>query len=418
MSSESTLQHVGATDDTPHISPGPLDDEPQASERPVVGRRPNRSLRWLEPFAAPTVFAAILLPIYGFWLGGRYLSAGGRAFDLNANAPVLLITLGVMFCLISGHFDLSVVSLSGLVAILVIGLRVREGLPFLLVLALAIALGLAGGFANGLLVGRFGLNSFIATLPTSGIFLGLAIAYSKGASILASQGDTPAPTWFSGPKSIFNFNHKAPWLVVIVLGAAALAAGIVVIRERTAEMRSAIGAIAIGLLTLVAGGFVWILRGKASWPIVALIVATLMAWAVLRYTVYGRSAAATGANEAAARLAGVSVQRTVVVSYMISGLCASIAGILTAASLGSADPGVTNAYLLPAYAAAFLSTVLFSQGRFHPWGAVIGGFAVVEVSQGLVIGGVDYQWTTFVNGIALLFAIAISTLVARKSLPR
>jgi ribose/xylose/arabinose/galactoside ABC-type transport system permease subunit len=416
LSNETTIQQLSARDDALHTSTD-VSADPNAIQ-PQQTSTTSRSLGWLEPLAAPAVFALILGPIYGFWLGGHYLSSAGRAFDLNANAPVLIITLGVMFCLIAGHFDLSVVSLAGLVAVLIIGLRAQDGLPFALVLVLGIAVGLCGGAINGFLVGRFGLNSFIATLPTSGIYLGIAIAYSKGASILARQGKNPTPDWFSGPNSIFNFNHKAPSIVVVLLGVASLAAGIAVIRERTADLRPFVGRIAIAGLAIVIGGAVWALRDKASWPIDILIAMTLIAWVVLRYTVFGRSAAAVGANEAAARLAGVSVQRTVVVSYMISGLCAAIAGILTAAALGSADPGVANAYLLPAYAAAFLSTVMFSQGRFHPWGAVLGGFAVVEVSQGLVIGGVDYQWTTFINGVALLFAIAISTIVGRKSLPR
>ena len=282
-------------------------------------------------------------------------------------------------------------------------------------LILVLLLGLGGGALNGLLVGRFHLNSFIATLPTSGVFLGIATAYTGGSSLQAGQGNTPVPAWFTGPTSLNDFSHKAPEAAIYVLAVLVIAAGASVVRERVDASRKRLRLAAFLGVVVVVALCARALRSNANWPVLLLVALTLATWWVFRYTVYGRSATAAGSNPSAARLAGVNVERTVVVSYMVSGLFAAIAGILTAGTLGSADPTVTNAYLLPAYAAAFLSTVLFTEGRFHPWGAVIGGYAVVEISQGLVTGGVPFEWTEFLYGTALLIAVSISTLVRRKS---
>jgi ribose/xylose/arabinose/galactoside ABC-type transport system permease subunit len=392
--------------------PGPAERKPATPGTRLASRR---SGRWFELVAAPVVFALILGPIYGTWLGHSFLSASDRVFDLNANAAILVIALGVIYCLICGHFDLSATAVACLAAILTIGLRVRDGLPFWLVIILVLLVGLTAGTVNGLLVGRFHLNSFIATLPTSGVILGIATAYTSGSSLLAGQGRTPVPAWFTGPTSLSNFSHKAPGVAVYVLAALTVAAGVSVIREHVDPARKHLRWCALLGVIAVAALCAWALQGNANWPVLLLVALTLATWWVFRYTVYGRSAMAAGSNPSAARLAGVNVERTVTVSYMTSGLFAAIAGILTAGTLGSADPSVTDSYLLPAYAAAFLSTVLFSEGRFHPWGTVIGGFAVVEISQGLVTGGVPYEWTEFFNGAALLIAVSISTLVRRNA---
>jgi ribose/xylose/arabinose/galactoside ABC-type transport system permease subunit len=401
--------------DTSTMTDSSVERRPDNGIRGKVSQiKATRSLRWFELLAAPIVFAIILGPVYGAWLGSDFLSASSRVFDLNANAEILVIALGVLFCLVSGHFDLSAVALSGLVAILTIGLRVRQELPFPLVLVIALAVGLVGGFVNGVLVGRFNLNSFIATLPTSGIFTGIATAYSGGSSLLAAQGRHPVPTWFTGPTSFSSFSHKAPEVAIYVLAVLVVLAGVSVVRERIPAARYSMRIAATLCFVIVVALCAWALRGNASWPVLILIALTLITWAIMRYTVFGRSAMATGSNPSAARLAGIRVERTIITSYTLSGLFAAIAGIMTAATLGSADPGVTDSYLLPAYAAVFLSTVLFTEGRFHPWGTVIGGFAVVEISQGLVTGGVAFKWTEFFNGTALLIAVSISTLIRRR----
>jgi ribose/xylose/arabinose/galactoside ABC-type transport system permease subunit len=153
-----------------------------------------------------------------------------------------------------------------------------------------------------------------------------------------------------------------------------------------------------------------------SWTIVILLGVALGVWALLRLTRFGRQLYATGGNPVAAMLAGIKVNRITTLAFVASGFFASLAGIILAADQGTAVPGIADGYLLPAYAAAFLSTVILSNGRFHMWGTITGGLAVVYISQGLVTGGVSYTWTDLINGLVLIVAVAMSTTLRRRLL--
>ena len=87
--------------------------------------------------------------------------------------------------------------------------------------------------------------------------------------------------------------------------------------------------------------------------------------------------------------------------------------MLLAAGQGSAPVDAAAGFLLPAFAAAFLSTVVFSNGQFTVWGTLIGGTFLVWVSQGLIIGGLPFTWTNVVNGAVLIAAVAVSTVLRR-----
>jgi ribose/xylose/arabinose/galactoside ABC-type transport system permease subunit len=100
-------------------------------------------------------------------------------------------------------------------------------------------------------------------------------------------------------------------------------------------------------------------------------------------------------------------------AFVLSGLLSATAGIVLAAIQGSASPDIGAGFLLPAFAAAFLATVLLSNGRFHVWGTIIGGVFLIWVSQGLVIGGVPFTWTGVINGVVLVAAVSLSTALRR-----
>jgi ribose/xylose/arabinose/galactoside ABC-type transport system permease subunit len=385
---------------------------PGSASQPVAKSR-FKKLAWLESIATPFVFAVILGPVYGAWLGGGFWDANGRVFDFYSSAPTLIIALGITFCLLAGHFDLSVASLSGLVAVLTVGLRVKQGMPFVLVLVLMLLLGAGAGLINGLVVSRLRINAFIVTLATGGMVAGLATAYTGGTSIVALSGKTPVPNWFSGTTSVSSFTRKAPMGVVIIVVVLATIECLTIVLERTNGRPGRIRAGASILVGLGGAVLGYELYGNAGYvEMVVLLLATVV-WATLRYTIFGRAVIASGANATAARLAGVRVDGAVTMSFVLSGLFAAVSGLVVAGSLGSVQAGLSDSLLVPSYAAVFLSTVLFSSGRFHPWGTILGGFAIVEISQGLVIGGVHFTWVGFFNGLALFIAVTVSTFVRR-----
>ncbi len=368
--------------------------------------------------ATLVAFLVIIFGVYGAWLGQKFLNDTALSFDIYQNVPVLLISVGVMIALVSGQFDLSAGSLATLSVFLTVGLTVKQQLPMELVIPIVLLIGVAAGLFNAFLVNGLRLNPFIATLGTGGVFVGLYTLYANGTEISFSQ--TPAgeqaSKWFSGTSGLGSFQQKASGAVVwILLALVILAAWSVVSLQFRHVDKWKLRIVAGTIAALVVGGLVWSgIVAYFSWTIVILLSVALGNWVLLRLTRFGRQLYATGGNPVAARLAGIKVNRMTTLAFVASGFFASLAGIILAADQGTAVPGIADGYLLPAYAAAFLSTVILSNGRFHIWGTIVGGLAVVYISQGLVTGGVSYTWTDLINGLVLIVAVAMSTSLRRR----
>jgi ribose/xylose/arabinose/galactoside ABC-type transport system permease subunit len=359
---------------------------------------------------------SLLFLVFTIWLGGRFANVGSRVLDIWTNAPVILLALAEIVTLRSGQFDLSISGNTTLTAFLTIGLVVNQGLPLWAAIVAALAAGALVGAVNSVLVSIFGINAFIATLATNGACLGLADVYSGGSAVAAST-DNPLPQWFT---TFGSFTGKCPawllWTVVVLIvlcGALSLRAARPARIQRWAWEFVTVGCLAAGLAVavLVFNLPEWI--RQTSWVIALLLLVALALWVLLEYTPFGRNLTATGANREAARLAGVPTRRVEMIAFPLSGLLSAIAGTVLAAQVGSAQPDLGSSLLLPAFAAGFLSTVLFSRGQFNVWGAVVGGVFLVWVNQALLAGGVAFTWNQVVNGAVLIVAVGFSSTLAK-----
>jgi ribose/xylose/arabinose/galactoside ABC-type transport system permease subunit len=373
--------------------------------------------------ATPVGFLVILIGIFGPWLGSTFLSTSNRVFDIYQNVPPLLLAIGIVVALSAGQFDLSAGSMATLSAFLTVGLTTQQGWSLAAVIPLALAAGVLSGLVNGLLVVGLRINAFIATLGTGAVLTGISELYSGGQTISFSvrPATVKAVSWFTGTHGFGSFQAKPPvvlsWIVIaIMLWCAWSAARLHWLNARRAALRDGLlvaAVLAAAVLFQVAG-----VTAELNWTILLLIVAASVIWVVLRQTALGRSIYATGGNAVAARLAGIRTGRLMISAFVASGLFAALAGIVLSADQGTAVPQIADGYLLPAYAAAFLSTVILSSGRFHIWGTVAGGLAVVWVAQGLVIGGLPFTWTDLINGAVLIIAVSLSTTLRRMLVRR
>src|ERR1051325_8062988 len=113
---------------------------------------------------------------------------------------------------------------------------------------------------------------------------------------------------------------------------------------------------------------------------------------------------ATGANRTAAKLSGIRTGRARVTAFLFSGVLAAFGGILVPAQVGAADASSGPAYLLPAYAAAFLGATAIRPGFFNVWGTLIAIFLVAIRITGLQLKGAETWVTPIFNGSVLLLA--------------
>lgn len=392
-----------------------MEPDGDSDTTPNLSRAPLRELF----SSSATVFAfLVVFAIYGLWLGTDFLDVGARMFDASRSAPQLIMSAGLVVCLACHQFDLSVAAISTLSVFLTIGLYVKSDLPMGVAIAVALLAGGIAGLVNGVLVTKVGLNAFIATLGTGGIYGGLTVVYSSGQVIGPSPATRMLPSWFSGPGSMGDFQNKVPaavgWafvLVVVLAAAISLDQRFVTDPAKRSRQRALIGvAVAVTVIAVAWTGLV----GEMAWPVVAMLSVATVLWVLLKYTNVGRSMYAIGGNPKAASFAGIRTDAITILVFVISGVVAAFAGVFLASVQGSAVPGIAEPLLLPAYAAVFLSTVLISRGRFHVWGTVTGGLFLVFVSSGLIEGGVKFTWTQVINGVVLVATVSLSTLLRKK----
>src|ERR1700689_1289096 len=279
-------------------------------------------------------------------------AARPNLINLLGNQSVTgLVAVAMVIPLVSGYFDLSVAAIAGLTNVACAAAMVNYNLSPAVAIIVAIAVGLLAGAVNAFLVAGLKLNGFIATLGTYTFLGGLLELYTNGTSIFG------IPAGFGNWGSLFWFEIPRPfWLLIAV---------------------------------------------------------AVVIWYALLHTPGGRQLEAIGSNESAARLVGISVDRLVAVSFLGSALVASIAGVLLTSRQGGADPTVATDYLFPALAAVFLGATTIRPGRYNVWGTVIGLFTLAVAINGFTFMGAQAWVTQVFDGLALVLAVAVSTLMRR-----
>lgn len=269
-----------------------------------------------------------------------------------AGASIAIVAVGATFVLIAGQIDLSIGStivLSGVVGIDVITRLVNAGLGEPVAVAagalVVLLVGSLVGLANGLLVTRLRIPSFIVTLGMLGIALGIAQLISVG------------PLSQQVPRS----------------------------------MNEQIG------------------RGSLfgiPYPVVIAAAVAIVGWIVLSQTRFGLACYAAGSNKEAARRAGLPVNRLIITVFMVMGICAGIGAFIDMARFTTVNvAGYTNTALAAISAVIIGGTSLFG-GRGSITGTIVGVSIPVVLLSGLVILGVDPFWQNIVIGAMLILAVA------------
>ena len=328
----------------PALAPSPEPDTTEAEARPS---RSGRLARWLSfrNISALYIFVAMFI-VFSIWVPDTFLRWDTWRAMLDSQAPTAVLAIGVVIAVSAGAFDLAAGAELGFGAIFVSWLMVDEGVPVVLAIVLALVAGGVIGLTSGFLVTRARIDSFIATLGVSSLLLALIAWVSSGQQILG------LPKGFQDIGNGRLFGLTLP--VYIALG-------------------------------------------------VALIV-----WYVLERTPVGRRVYATGGNIEAARLAGVRVSRVVVGALVAAGVVAGLAGVMLSTTLGTGDPSVGPAYLLPAFSAAFLGSTQFRGGRFNVWGTIVAVVVLATGVKGLQLAGAPIWIPDLFNGAALLLAVGLA----------
>jgi ribose transport system permease protein len=308
----------------------------------------------LERFGVLFIFIAIL--IYFSIQSSTFSSSQNFQNIASAQSVTAVLALALLFPLITGNFDLSTGSIAIASSILVAKLQHSSGWELLPACGFAIGVALVIGLANGLVITKLGVNSFIATLASSTILGGFIQLYSNNETI--SEG-------FSRKLGEFGINT---WL-------------------------------GIPLLALV-----------------AIVFSVIIAY-VQTQTPYGRKLTAVGSNQAAAELVGIRVNRLVLSTFLISALLSALAGIMLLAQTNSANPATNGiAVLVPALAAVYLGAAVFFPGVFNVPGMIVGLLLVACLVSGLTLTGTEPWILPVCQGGALIVAVGASAQFRKQRL--
>jgi ribose transport system permease protein len=147
--------------------------------------------------------------------------------------------------------------------------------------------------------------------------------------------------------------------------------------------------------------------------VIIFVVIALLAWLVLERTYVGRQLYAVGGNPEAARLAGIRINRRIVLAYVVSGACAAVVGIIEASRLTSGTADSVTGWELIAIASAVIGGVSLVGGQGRIIGVVAGAALLVVLRDGLVAINVNAYYQSMVVGVVLLVAIVVDRLRVR-----
>ncbi len=332
------------------------------------------------------------------------------------NSYIVIMALGMLLIIVTGHIDLSVGSVCGFIGALAAVMMVKWGVPFPIAAILCLLVGGLIGALQGFWVAYFNIPSFIVTLAGMLVFKGLMLA------VLGGQSVGPFPVVFQKLSSgfipeIFGTTAGGVYLTSLIIGV--LLAAFMIWQNVKSRQRHIAHEVETepfslfvikNILFFAAIAYLSLLISMhRGLPNVLIIMAVLIAaYAFLtNRTVIGRQIYAVGGNRHAAKLSGVKTERLTFLAFVNMGVLAALAGLVFAARLNTATPKAGIGFELDVIAACFIGGASAYGGVGRVTGAVIGALIMGVMNNGMSILGIGIDYQQVIKGIVLLGAVCI-----------
>lgn len=299
----------------------------------------------------------VLIPLLLIWLvtyfaNHSFFSVTNMVSLFRTVSITLLGVIGATFVFSCGMLDLSAGSLYGLGGMITAICMKDYGVPVPVAILLALLVGAAFGMLNGVIVNTLDIPAFIATLGTSYIARGVVSVISLGKA-------------YTGFPDSFN----------------------------------ALGG--LGLLGI-------------PWSVYIALVFAVLAAFILKYTIYGRSLLAVGGNAETARTCGINIRRVRNIAFVVMGVMCSMAGVLSAARLETAQATAGTGWEMTVVAAAIIGGVSMYGGSASVLGAAIGTAIMETLTISMTMLKVNPYWQRIVVGIVIVLAVWMDTYQRKK----
>ena len=303
------------------------------------------------------VVIPIIIAVIIFAANNPTFLAPDNIVSILRNMSFVFITaIGMTYLITSGAFDLSVGPVYAFAGVFAATLMQNDVHVVLSILIATVFTGVFFGSMNGFFVVKIGVPPMLATLATMNIARGIVTGVQKGNPVY------PLPPGFTalGQGSFFKGSaFELPYVVAIALG--------------------------LGIIAVFA----------------------------LKYTVYGRMICAVGGNKETSRHAGIPTQLVQFSVFILISLLASLAGILTAARLDSAQPGVGTGYEMQTIASVVIGGTSLAGGVGTVVGTFLGALFMSTISNGMTLIRISPFWQQFVLGLVLFVACSLDFVRSR-----
>lgn len=305
------------------------------------------------PVAAPMIVLFLSMAVFSMIVGKRFLHPFNLSLVLQQVTIIGTIGIAQTLIILTAGIDLSVGAIMVLSSVVMGHMGVEFGLHPSMAIFLGVVAGAACGGINGLLITRFKLPPFIATLGTWSIFWALNLWYSKSETI-GSQ----------------TLNASAPFL------------------KWTGNSFDFLGA-------------------RLTYGSIIMVLIFALVWYALNHTAWGKHVYATGDDPESAELVGISTKRILMSVYVIAGIICSLGAWILIGRIGSVTPIAGQTSNLDSITAVVIGGTSLFGGRGSVLGTLIGALIVGVFRNGLALSGVDVLWQEFTVGLLIIVAVAI-----------
>lgn len=264
-----------------------------------------------------------------------------------------ILSLGMVFVMTAGGIDLSIGSMLALAGSIVGVILTADPLKIPIACILAVIACVIFGFVNGVLVARFNMFPFVVTLSTQLVIRGLAYIVTGGYSLTLSS----KPFRQIGGGKLFD---------------------------------------------------------AVPYPVLVFAFLSIIAYILMHKTKFGRYVYAVGGNINAATASGVSVFWTRVYTFVISGFCAGVAGVILASRISAGQPNVGSGYETDAIAACVIGGTSFAGGIATIPGTVIGILIIGVIYNGMNLLQINTYWQTIAKGLLIIGAVMLDSAMNKR----
>jgi putative multiple sugar transport system permease protein len=369
----------------------------------------------------------VIFVIFSFATDGMFISSRNMSNLFNQMGYIAVLAIGMTLVIVIRHIDLSVGFLAGFLGAVAAIALTQWGFPVWLVIPMVMVFGIGAGLITGLMVAKFGIPAFVATLAGWLIYRGalLQVTLKTGTIIIPNPAFNAIGNGYIPDLPLPNFLpelHKVTMLIGVV-AAILMVFSSISSRKKKIEYDFDVASknmfiIQLVFMLILIAAITYVLAGYngLSWTAVIVLGFTLIYHFLTTRTFLGRHIYAVGGNPEAAELSGISVSKITYIVFGSMGMLSALSGVLYASRLQSATTTAGTLFELDAIAAAFVGGVSSAGGVGKVTGSLIGAIVMVSLTNGMNLMGIDISTQYIVRGAVLVAAVVFDVATRKRGI--